>query len=200
MSIKTNAVRNVAQVLVCLAASTLALGVHAQQAQQWPAKPVKIISPYGAGGSNDTSGRLIAERLEAKYGQRMLVENKPGAGTRIANEFVARSDPDGYTLLWAAAPFAITAGAGIETRYDIRKDFIPVGPRVNGPVFLTVNADSPVKSVADFVKMARQKPEGVTFASPGIGSGPHLTAELFGLRGGFKALNVHYRGDAAAYT
>lgn len=182
-----------------LAAATVGMPLHAA-AQAWPAKPVRVISPYGAGGSNDVSLRIIIEQLEAKYGQRFLVENKPGAGTRIANESVAHAPADGYTLLWAAAPFAINASAGIATRYDIGKDFVIVGPRVSGPVFLTVNADSPVKTVADFVQMARQKPDGVTFASPGIGSGPHLTAELFGVQGKFKVLNVHYRGDAAAYA
>lgn len=169
-------------------------------AQTWPTKSVTIVSPYGAGGSNDISLRIIAKELEAKYGKPFIVENKPGAGTRIANDYVARAKPDGYTMLWAAAPFAITAAAGIKTSYDIHKQFVAVGPRVTGPVFLTVNADSPVQTVADFVKMAREKKDGVTFASPGIGSGPHLAAELFGIQGKFKVTNVHYKGDVAAYT
>ena len=103
-------------------------------------------------------------------------------------------------MLWAAAPFAINTAAGLSQRFDIHKDFVPVGPRVLGPVFLIVNASSPVRTVSDFVQMARKKPGGVTFASPGIGSGPHLTAELFGVQAKFKTLNVHYRGDATAYT
>jgi tripartite-type tricarboxylate transporter receptor subunit TctC len=180
-----------------LALTAFAAAAHAQS---WPARAVTIVSPYGAGGSNDVSVRIIAKELEAKYGQPFIVENKPGGGTRIANDYVARARPDGYTLLWAAAPFAITAAAGIKTPYDIHKNFIPVGPRVTGPVFLTVPADSPIRSLPDFIKMARSKPEGVTFASPGIGSGPHLAAELFGLKSSFKVTNVHYRGDAAAYT
>lgn len=166
----------------------------------WPTKPVRLVSPYGPGGSNDTSARVLAEALSRKYGQQVVVENKPGAGTRVASESVAHAPADGYTLLWAAAPFAINTAAGLSQRFDIHKDFVAVGPRVLGPVFLIVNASSPVKTVADFVKMAKQKPEGVTFASPGIGSGPHLTAELFAAQSGFKALNVHYRGDATAYT
>ncbi|RZT30899.1 Bug family tripartite tricarboxylate transporter substrate binding protein [Cupriavidus agavae] len=166
----------------------------------WPARPVRLVSPYGAGGSNDTSARVLAEALSRKYGQQVVVENKPGAGTRVASESVAHAAPDGYTLLWAAAPFAINTGAGLSQRFDIRKDFVAVGPRVLGPVFLIVNANSPVKTVADFVKLAQQKPDGVTFASPGVGSGPHLTAELFAAQSRFKALNVHFRGDATAYT
>lgn len=182
--------------------SVLALSLVAglAHAQDWPTRAVTIISPYGPGGSNDVSLRIIAKELEAQYGQPFIVENKPGAGTRIATNYVARAKADGYTWLWAAAPFAINAAAGIKTPYDIRNDFVLAGPRVTGPVFLTVPADSPAKTVADFVRMARSKPEGVTFASPGIGSGPHLAAELFAIKGGFKATNVHYRGDAAAYT
>jgi tripartite-type tricarboxylate transporter receptor subunit TctC len=143
---------------------------------------------------------MLAEVLSRKYGQQVVVENKPGAGTRVASESVAHAAADGYTLLWAAAPFAINAGAGLSQRFDIHKDFVAVGPRVLGPVFLIVNANSPVKTVADFVKLAKQKPDGVNFASPGIGSGPHLTAELFASQAGFKVVNVHYRGDATAYT
>ncbi|NUO85763.1 MAG: tripartite tricarboxylate transporter substrate binding protein [Cupriavidus sp.] len=170
------------------------------QAQTYPSRPVKLVSPYGAGGSNDISARILAEALGGKLGQQVVVENKPGAGTRLATEQVAHAAPDGYTLLWAAAPFAINTAAGIAQRYDVHKDFVAVGPRVLGPIFLIVNANSPARTVADFVRMAREKPDGVTVASPGAGSGPHLTAELFGQVGKFKLLSVHYRGDATAYT
>jgi tripartite-type tricarboxylate transporter receptor subunit TctC len=177
-----------------------AMAPLAALAQGYPARPVRLISPYGPGGSNDTSARLLAEALSRKYGQQFVVENKPGAGTRVANETLARATPDGYTLLWAAAPFAINTAAGLPQQYDIHKDFVAVGPRVLGPLFLIVKADSPVRSVADFVRMARAKSGGVNFASPGAGSGPHLTAELFAAQAKFKALNVHYRGDSTAYT
>ncbi|CAG9166724.1 tripartite tricarboxylate transporter substrate binding protein [Cupriavidus respiraculi] len=183
-----------------LLAAAPALAPLAALAQAYPSRTVRLISPYGAGGSNDTSARLLAEALSRKYGQQFVVENKPGAGTRVANETLTRAAPDGYTLLWAAAPFAINTAAGLPQPYDIHKDFVAVGPRVLGPVFLIVKADSPLRSVEDFVRMARGKPQGVTFASPGAGSGPHLTAELFAAQAKFKALNVHYRGDATAYT
>lgn len=182
--------------VLCAALSMLAPA----HAEEYPSRPVRVISPYGPGGSNDTSARLLSEGLSQKYKQQFVVENKPGAGTRVANEQLARAAPDGYTLLWAAAPFAINTAAGLSQHYDIHKDFVAVGPRVLGPVFLIVKADSPVQSVADFVRMARARKEGVTFASPGVGSGPHLTAELFAAQGKFKGLNVHYRGDATAYT
>ncbi|EYS85676.1 ABC transporter substrate-binding protein [Cupriavidus sp. SK-4] len=191
-SIFARAVLTAGLAMLCLASPA--------QAQTYPSRPVKLVSPYGAGGSNDISARILAEALGHKLGQQVVVENKPGAGTRLATEQVAHAAPDGYTLLWAAAPFAINTAAGIAQRYDVHKDFVPVGPRVLGPVFLIVNASSPARTVADFVRMARDKPDGVTLASPGAGSGPHLTAELFGQVGKFKLLNVHYRGDATAYT
>ncbi|EKZ97613.1 ABC transporter substrate-binding protein [Cupriavidus sp. HMR-1] len=183
-----------------LGAMALAGLVPSAFGNAYPSKAVRFVSPYGPGGSNDTSARILAEVLSRKYGQQVVVENKPGAGTRVASESVAHAAADGYTLLWAAAPFAINTGAGLSQRFNIHKDFVAVGPRVLGPVFLIVNANSPVKTVADFVKVAKQKPDGVNFASPGIGSGPHLTAELFASQAGFKVVNVHYRGDATAYT
>ncbi len=180
--------------------AALMLAAFPALGQAYPGRTVRLLSPYGPGGSNDTSARLLAEALSRKYGQPFVVENKPGAGTRVANEQLARAAPDGYTLLWAAAPLAINTAAGLPQQYDIHKDFAPVGPRVIGPLFLIVKADSPARSLADFVRMAREKKDGATFASPGAGSGPHLAAELFAAQAKFRGLNVHYRGDATAYT
>jgi tripartite-type tricarboxylate transporter receptor subunit TctC len=190
------------RILLSIAAAFLLAGatVHVWAQDKWPTKPIKIISPYGAGGGNDITIRIITKEIEAKYGQHFIVENKPGAGTRIATEMVAHAPADGYTFMWAAAPFAITTAGGVKTPYDIHKDFVAVGPLVKVPLFLTVNSSSPVHTVADFVKMAREKKDGVTFASPGIGSAPDLTAELFGIKGKFKVTDVRYKGDANAYT
>ena len=180
--------------------AVLAAGATAAHAQTWPEKPVRLISPYGAGGSNDISARIIGEELGRRLGQQFNVENKPGAGTRLANEAVSRAAPDGSTFLYAAAPFAIGEGLYGKLSYDIRKDFQPVTLTVLGPVFLVVNAESPFKTVADLVAYGKAKSEGLTFASPGAGSGPHLAAELLFKEAGVKGLNVHFRGDATAYT
>ena len=169
-------------------------------AQSWPERPVRIVSPYGPGGSNDISARILAEELSRRMGQQFNVENRPGAGTRLANEAVARAAPDGYTLLYAAAPFATAEALYGKLAYDIRKDFQPIVLTVLGPVFLIVNADSPFKTAAELIAYGKAKPAGLTFASPGSGSGPHLTAELLFKEAGVKGLNVHYRGDATAYT
>jgi tripartite-type tricarboxylate transporter receptor subunit TctC len=184
--------------LATLAPVSLWGPAHAQGA--WPERTVRIVSPYGAGGSNDISARLFAERFGKRMGQQFNVENKPGAGTRLANEFVARAPADGYTLLYAAAPFAVVESLYGRLSYDPGRDFQPVTLALVAPVFLIVNADLPVKTVADFIKYAKSKPQGINIASPGAGSGPHLTGELFMKEAGIQGLTVHFRGDATAYT
>ena len=184
--------------LATLAPVSLWGPAHAQGA--WPERTVRIVSPYGAGGSNDISARLFAERFGKRMGQQFNVENKPGAGTRLANEFVARAPADGYTLLYAAAPFAVVESLYGRLSYDPGRDFQPVTLALVAPVFLIVNAELPVKTVADFIKYAKSKPQGINIASPGAGSGPHLTGELFMKEAGIQGLTVHFRGDATAYT
>jgi tripartite-type tricarboxylate transporter receptor subunit TctC len=174
---------------------------HAQTGRVWPDKPVRVISPYGAGGSNDISARILAEELGKRLGQPFVVENKPGAATRVGNEFVARAAADGYTLLYVAAPYAVVESLYGTLSYDPRKDLRAVSLAVVAPVFLIVNADSPFKTPADLVAYGKaNKERGLTFASPGSGSGPHLAAELFFKEAGVKGLNVHFRGDATSYT
>lgn len=174
---------------------------RAQSGGMWPDKAVRVVSPYGAGGSNDISARILAEELSRRLGHAFLVENKPGAGTRVGNEFVARATPDGHTLLYAAAPYAVVESLYGKLSYDPRKDLRAVSLAVTAPVFLMVNADSPFMTPADLVAYGKAHRErGLTFASPGSGSGPHLAAELFFREAGVKGLNVHFRGDATAYT
>ncbi len=186
-------------VLSSSSAALLPLSALAQDA--WPAqRPIRMISPYGAGGSNDISCRILCDELGKRLKQSFVVENKPGAGTRVANEFVARAAPDGYTWLYAAAPFATAEPMYGKLSYDPARDFKAVTLAVVAPVFLIVHASTPFKTVADLVAYGKSKPEGLTFATPGSGSGPHLTAELFFKEAGVKGLNVHFRGDATAYT
>jgi hypothetical protein len=160
----------------------------APSADGWPARPVRMLSPYGAGGSNDISLRILAEQFELRMGQKFLVENKPGAGSTIANQMVAHAEADGYTLLYAAAPYATAEAMLGKLNYDPRKDLRPVALAVLVPLFLIVNAKSPWKTVQEFVADAKSKPDGMTFASPAVGSQPHLAAELFMRTAGFKGL------------
>lgn len=200
MQSRRSFVRQAASTAGGLALGTLAIERGAFAQSDWPSKTVRLVSPYGAGGSNDISARILAEALGHKLGQQFIVENKPGAGTRLGNELVARAAPDGSTFLYAAAPYATVGSLYGKLSYDPLKDLKAVSLAVTAPVFLIVNADSPFKTVAELVAHGKRKPEGLTFASPGSGSGPHLSAELFFKEAGVKGLNVHFRGDATAYT
>jgi tripartite-type tricarboxylate transporter receptor subunit TctC len=161
---------------------------------------VRLVSPYGAGGASDILTRVLADFLGRRLGQAVVVENKPGAGTRIANEFVAKAPADGYTLLHAAAPIAIGEALYKNLPYDARESFAPIAATAIAPLFLVVNAEAPHATLAEFIEQGRKNPRGITFGSPGAGSAPHLTAELLMRAAGVKGIVAHYRGDAPAYT
>lgn len=169
-------------------------------AQSWPARPVTLVSPYGAGGSSDLLTRILGESLAGRMSQSFVVENRSGAGTRIANEYVARAAPDGYTVLHAAAPIAIGEALYPKLPYNTKKDFAPVLSTAIAPLFLIVNAEAPYKTLAEFIAFGKSNPNGLTFGSPGSGSAPHLTAELLLRAAGTNGVVIQYRGDAPAYT
>src|SRR6201996_3533140 len=160
---------------------------------QWPARPGRLISTYAAGGSSDISLRILAEVFESRMGQKFFVENKPGAGSTIANQTVARADPDGYTFLYAAAPYETAEAMFGKLGYDPRKDLRPIAMAMLVPLFLIVNANAPYKTLQEFVAYARSKPDGVTFATPAVGSQPHLAAESLMRTADFKGLAVQFR-------
>ena len=166
----------------------------------WPARAVKIVAPYGAGGPNDLSARLLGEYLAQRLGQPFIVENKAGAGTRLGNEFVAHAPADGYTILYAAAPYSTLQALYGKLGYDPKKDLQPVAMSATVPLFLVVNAQSPAKTAQELVAYGKSQPNGLTFGSPGNGSLPHLAAELFLRDADVKGLTVQYRGDVMAYT
>lgn len=180
-----------------LVAAQAGLPAHAQA---WPSRSIRLVAPYGAGGSNDILTRLLGDYLARRLGQSVVVENKAGAGTRIANDFVAKAPPDGYTVLHAAAPIAIGEALYPNLPYDVRKHFAPVVSTALAPLFLVVNADAPYKTLAEFIQYGKAHPKGLTFGSPGAGSAPHLTAELFFRAAQVTGLNVQFRGDAPAYN
>ncbi len=183
-----------------LAAAALApLGAPAL-AQSWPARPLRMVCPYAPGGSSDILTRVLGDFLGTRLGQPVVVENKAGAGTRIANEYVAKAAPDGYTVLHAAAPIAIGEALYPNLPYDLRKSFEPVVSTAIAPLFLVVNADAPYKTLAEFAQWGKANPKGFTFGSPGAGSAPHLTAEMFIRATGAKGVVAQFKGDAPAYT
>lgn len=184
--------------LLVTAVSALAAGPALSQV--WPSRPLHLISPYAAGGASDILTRLLGEALAKRLGQAVNVENKAGAGTRIANEFVARAAPDGHTVLHAAAPIAIGEALYPKLPYDARKSFDPVVTTAIAPLFLVVNAGAPYKTVAEFLAWGKAQPRGLTLGSPGAGSAPHLTGELLLRASGASGVVVHFRGDAPATT
>ena len=182
-------------------AASLAVGSSLDAFAQgdWPSRIVRLVSPYGAGGASDISLRILAEQFGRAFNQQFIVENKPGAGTRIANELVAHAAADGYTILYAAAPYATAEALYGKQNYE-RKDLQPVAFALQAPLFLIVNAKAPYNNVQELVAHGKSRPDGLTFGSPGAGSQPHLAAELLFREAGVKGLNVPFRGDAAAYT
>lgn len=188
------------QLLGAAAAATLApLGLPAA-AQAWPSRPIKLVCPYAPGGSSDILTRVLGDFLTKRLGQSVVVENRAGAGTRIANDYVAKAPADGYTILHAAAPIAIGEALYANLPYDLHKSFEPIVSTAIAPLFLVVNAEAPYKTVAEFVQWGKANPKGFTFGSPGSGSAPHLTAEMFIRSTGAKGLVAQFKGDAPAYT
>jgi tripartite-type tricarboxylate transporter receptor subunit TctC len=173
---------------------------HAASATgDWPARPVRLISTYAVGGSSDISLRILAEYFEGKMGKKFFVENKPGAGSTIANQAVARADPDGYTFLYAAAPYETAEAMFGKLNYDPHKDLRPIAMAMLVPLFLIVNAKAPYKTLQEFIAYGKSKPDGVTFATPTPGSQPHLAAELLMRTADIKGVSVQFGGDAPSY-
>ncbi|MEO8202464.1 MAG: tripartite tricarboxylate transporter substrate binding protein [Betaproteobacteria bacterium] len=184
--------------LRALSAALLAGTAVTVCAQAWPSKPVRIIAPYAAGGTNDIAARILAERLSQRLGQQLVVENKPGANTRIATEYVAKSAPDGYTLFFCAAPHSTNPGLYDKLPYDTVKDFAPVVQAVTVPLFFLVPAASPAKNARDLIDLAKKDPAYANIGSPGNGSAPHLAIELLNAVAGVSLVHIPYKGDAPA--
>lgn len=169
-------------------------------AQTYPAKSVRIIVGYPAGAGNDVVGRLVMAELSKSFGQQFIVDNRPGASGNIGAELVARSAPDGYTLLNAPGSIAMSNSLYSKLPYDLLKDLEPVAIMGSVPFLLVVHPSLPVKSVRELVAFAKARPGQLTFGSAGAGGGPHLTAELFRMRAGLQLLHVPYRGTGYANT
>ncbi|MBC8022051.1 MAG: tripartite tricarboxylate transporter substrate binding protein, partial [Burkholderiales bacterium] len=169
-------------------------------AQTYPSKPIKIVVPYPPGGFNDTLGRTLAAKFTEAWGQPAVVENKPGANTVIGVDFVAKSPPDGYTLLVVAFPFAVTPSLIRNMPYDTVRDFAPIALAAQSPNLLVVNPTLPVKSVGELIAAAKAKPEGLSYASTGNGSSNHISMELFKSLAGVKIVHIPYKGSAPAVT
>src|SRR6266508_3013998 len=167
-------------------------------AQDFPSRPVRFVVPYAAGGSGDLLARLLGHKLASIWGQQVVVDNRPGAGGLIGTEFAARSEPDGYTLYLATdGPLTIAATLYKRVPYDWKRDFAPVSMLAMGYQVLIVRPSLPARNVAELVALARQRPGELNYASIGIGSAPHLGAELFKSVAKVDIAHVPYRGSSA---
>ncbi len=167
-------------------------------AQAWPSKPVRVIVPLGAGGFADVPARILAPRLAEATGGTFFVENRPGAGSTIGADFVAKSDPDGHTLLFTATPHVISAHLYRNMRYDALADFAPVALTASGPYALIVNPQLNVSSVGELIAAAKAAPGSIDYASSGNGSAQHLVSALFASMAGIQLNHVPYKGSGQA--
>jgi tripartite-type tricarboxylate transporter receptor subunit TctC len=162
------------------------------QAQNYPNRFVRLVVPLAPGGPTDVAARLVAEPLSKAWGQQVVIENRPGGGTNIGAELVAKSSPDGYTILYGTASLAVAPSLYRTLGYDPVADFAPVSHLFSFPFYMFVPTSSPAKTVREFI--AHAKANKLTMASPGTGSAPHLTAELFKRLAGIEMTHVPYRG------
>ncbi|HMZ01706.1 MAG TPA: tripartite tricarboxylate transporter substrate binding protein [Burkholderiaceae bacterium] len=179
-------------------ATLLAAVAGAAWSQSYPNKPVRLVVPYPPGGPTDIVARVVAERLGAQTGQTFVVDNKAGAGGNLGAEAVARSAPDGYTLLVATTAHAINMTVFKQLAYDVKRDFAPVSLLTQGPLVLVTHPGFGAATVADVIAKARAQSGGLPYASSGNGQSTHLSAELFASMAGVKLVHVPYKGSAPA--
>ena len=177
------------------------LVAHQALAQHYPARPVRLVIPYPPGGPTDFVGRTVGLKLTQLLGQQVVVDNRPGAGTVIGSELVARAAPDGYTLLFGTGGGTFLAPLMLpKVSYDPMRDFAPVAMLVMSPQVLVVHPSVPAHSVSELITLAKAKPGALNFASVGTGTSPHLGGELLQSLTGTKIVHVPYKGTAPAMT
>ncbi|MEI7679151.1 MAG: tripartite tricarboxylate transporter substrate binding protein [Betaproteobacteria bacterium] len=181
------------RLLRCLAIALASVLPFAAQAD-YPDKPLRLVVPFPPGGSTEPLARVLSQKLGESFGQQVIVDNRPGAGSTIGAEIVARSPADGYTLLLSSISNAISAALYPKLNFDIVRDFAPITLLATTPGVLVVHPALPVKTVKEFIALAKAKPEQLAYSSAGNGTPPHLSAELFAGMTGIKLIHVPYKG------
>ncbi len=181
-----------------LTATILLLWTGSATAQTYPAKTVRLLVPFAAGGGTDVIGRLLAQKLTDAWGQQMVVDNRAGGGSVIGTEVVARSAPDGYTLLLAAPPFTTNAALLPKLPYDSLQDFAPVTLVALAPLIVVIHPSLPVSSIKELVAVAKARPGQLSYGSSGNGGPQHLAGELFKSMAGIDMAHIPYKGGAPA--
>src|SRR5215468_562260 len=170
------------------------------RAQDYPNRPVRIVVGFIPGAAADITARVLANGLGKLLGQQFIVENKPGAGSNLAAEASARAPKDGYSLFLGSSANLTNQVITPNLGFDMTKDFTPIALATVAPVILVVHPSTGVKSVGELIALARAKPGGILYASTGVGTAPHLAAELFNTRAGVKMVHVPYQGSPQAVT
>jgi tripartite-type tricarboxylate transporter receptor subunit TctC len=191
-----SAISTIRRSLVALACVLTAAGAHAQLG--YPNKPVRLVVPFAAGGSTTLLARLLTERLGQTMGQPFIVDNRTGAGGNVGMEHVARSEPDGYTLLLAPIGMAINPALYSKMSFDPQKDFALISLYAGVPNLLVVHPSVPARNVSELIAYAKANPGKLTYASSGVGTSSHLTAEMLKSAAGISILHIPYRGGAPA--
>ena len=185
--------------LVSAVLSLAAAGTQAQSAANFPSKPIRLVIPYPPGGGTDTIGRPLAQRLGENLKQQVIFDNRGGAGGNIGMEIVAKAPPDGHTIVFAlTAQLAVNPSLFKKLPYDPIKDFEPITLLATGPYILLVHPSLPVKSMKELIALARSKPNQITYASSGNGSGAHLANELLDSMAHVKMVHIPYKGGGPA--
>ena len=179
---------------------SMALMASPSWAQSYPNRPIKLVSPFAPGGGTDILGRLIAPKLSELLGGTMIVENRAGAGGNVGAQAVARSEPDGYTLLMGVNSYTINAHLQKNVPFDMKKDFTPIGMVATSPFLVVVNPSVPAQTIQEFVAYAKANPGKLNYGSAGAGTAPHLAGELFKLRAGIDMTHVPYQGSGPNVT
>jgi tripartite-type tricarboxylate transporter receptor subunit TctC len=186
--------------VVSVLAAVAALGATSASAQEYPTKPVKIIVPFAPGGSADVYGRAVAVHLQEVMKQNFIVENRPGAGSLIGTEAVAKSAPDGYTLLLMSNTHTVNESLFATKSFDLMRDFAPIAPINYSDLVLVTRPGLGANNIGDLLKMAKAKPGDLTYASSGPGTPYHMAGELFKATAGVSLLHIPYKGSSGART
>lgn len=180
--------------------AALPLIVSAAQAAEYPEKPVRVVIPFGPGSATDVIPRIVLDRMGSQLGQQFIVENKAGAGSTLGESMVAKAEPDGYQLLATSSAHTIAPALYSNLNYDSSRDFTAVGVFGTVPNVLIISPSRGIKNLQEFVAAAKAKPDALSFASLGVGSAVHMSAERFRLAAGYQAVHVPFKGGAEALT
>jgi len=186
--------------LAACAFFAVTVDANVSRADDYPTHPVRIIIGFGAGAVADTPARLLGQKFSDALGQQFIIENKPGAGSNVAAEYVARAPNDGYTIFMATAAQTNYAGMTIKPTYDVVKDFAPITRVASVPNILVANPSLGVRNLKELIALAKTKPNQIFFASSGVGTTTHVAGELINIMAGIKLAHVPYTGSAQALT